>query len=110
MDDLLATLSARGAFDPEAQLPAAPDPWDYMPTPAHRDRAPWATAEMIAAEPALVARVGARVVASGAAAALAAAVLKAAELGEQVVVTGYGTSEHAAMGVAAQVKNPLRSR
>ena len=109
MDDLLATLSARGAFDPEAQLPAAPDPWDYMPTPAHRDRAPWATAEMIAAEPALVARVGARVVASGAAAALAAAVLKAAELGEQVVVTGYGTSEHAAMGVAAILRDGWRA-
>ncbi len=109
MDDLLATLSARGAFDPEAQLPAAPDPWDYMPTPAHRDRAPWATAEMIAAEPALVARVGARVVASGAAAALAAAVLKAAELGEQVVVTGCGTSEHAAMGVAAILRDGWRA-
>jgi fructoselysine-6-P-deglycase FrlB-like protein len=109
MDHLIASLGARGAFDPEAQLPAAPDPWDYMPTPAYRDGPPWATAEMVAAEPALVARVGARVVASGAAAALASAVREAAEAGLPVVVTGCGTSEHAAMGVAAILRDGWRA-
>jgi glucosamine--fructose-6-phosphate aminotransferase (isomerizing) len=109
MDHQTASLGAHGAFDPEAQLPAAPEPWDYMPTPAHRDGPPWAMAEMIAAEPALVARVGARVVASGAATALAAAVRVAAERGEQVVVTGCGTSEHAAMGVAAILRDGWRA-
>jgi fructoselysine-6-P-deglycase FrlB-like protein len=109
MDHLIASLGARGAFDPEAQLPAAPDPWDYMPTPAHRDGPPWAMAEMIAAEPALVARVGARVVASGAAATLAAAVREATEAGLPVVVTGCGTSEHAAMGVAAILRDGWRA-
>lgn len=98
MDDLRATL---GAFDADAPLPATPDPWDYLPMPAHRDAPPWAMAEMIAAEPALVARIGRRVVADGSAAALAAALHEAAEGGGPVIVTGCGTSEHAAMGVAS---------
>ncbi len=109
MDDLLASLRARGAFDPEVPLPGAPDPWDYMPTPARRDGPPWATAEMVAAEPALVARVGARVVAAGEAARLATAVREAAEAGLPVVVTGCGTSEHAAMGVAAILRDGWRA-
>ncbi len=109
MDDLIATLRTRGSFNPDAPLPAAPMPWDYMPTPTHRDGPPWATAEMIAAEPALVARVGARVVAAGAAAALAAAIREAAVAGLPVVVTGCGTSEHAAMGVAAILRDGWRA-
>lgn len=106
MDDLRATL---GAFDADAPLAAAPDPWDYLPMPAHRDGPPWAMAEMIAAEPALVARIGRRVVADGSAAALAAAINEAAERGGPVIVTGCGTSEHAALGVAAILREGWRA-
>ena len=66
-------------------------------------------AEMIAAEPAMVSRIGARLVASGAAAALASAIREAAVRGEPVVVTGCGTSEHAAMGVAAILRDGWRA-
>ncbi len=93
--------SPLGGFDPEATLPAAPDPWDYLPMPALRDAPPWAMAEMIAAEPALVERIGRRLLDDGSAAALAQAVREALERGEPVVATGCGTSEHAARGVAA---------
>jgi glutamine---fructose-6-phosphate transaminase (isomerizing) len=106
MDDLRATL---GAFDADAPLPAAPDPWDYLPLPALRDGPPWATAEAIAAEPALLARIGRRLLADGSAAALAAAIREAAARGERVIVTGCGTSEHAAMGVAAILRGAWRS-
>jgi glutamine---fructose-6-phosphate transaminase (isomerizing) len=98
MDDLRTTL---GSFDPDLPLAAAPDPWDYLPMPALRDGPPWAMAEMIAAEPALAVRIGRRVLADGTAAALATAIREAALRGDPVTVTGCGTSEHAAMGVAA---------
>ena len=98
MSDLRSTL---GGFDPEPPLPAAPDPRDNLPKPALRDAPPWAMAEMIAAEPALVERIGRRLLADGSASALAAAIREAVEKGEPVVVTGCGTSEHAARGAAA---------
>ena len=98
MSDLRSTL---GGFDPDAPLPAAPDPWDYLPMPALRDAPPWAMAEMIAAEPALVERIGQRLLADGSAAALADAIREAVSKGEPVVVSGCGTSEHAARGAAA---------
>ena len=90
-----------GGFDPEAPLPAAPDPWDYLPMPTLRDGPPWAMAEMISAEPALVERIGRRLLDDGSAAALALEIRAALERGEPVVVTGCGTSEHAARGAAA---------
>ncbi|HEU0244603.1 MAG TPA: SIS domain-containing protein [Candidatus Limnocylindrales bacterium] len=102
MDDLRAAL---GAFDPDAPLAAAPDPWDYLPMPVVRDGPPWAMAEMIAAEPALATRIGRRVVADGGAGVLAAALHEAAASGGPVIVTGCGTSEHAAMGVAAILRD-----
>jgi fructoselysine-6-P-deglycase FrlB-like protein len=98
MDDLRATL---GTFDADAPLPAAPDPWDYLPMPALRDGTPWATAEAIAAEPGLVARIGRRLIADGSAASLAALIRETALRGEPVVLTGCGTSEHGAMGATA---------
>jgi glucosamine--fructose-6-phosphate aminotransferase (isomerizing) len=93
--------SAHGGFDPEAPLPAAPDPWDFLPMPALRSAPPWAMAEMISAEPALSERIARRLVDDGSAAALAQAIRTTIEHGEPVVVTGCGTSEHAARGVAA---------
>src|SRR3954447_8140180 len=106
MDDLRMTL---GAFDPDAPLPAAPDPWDYLLMPTVRDAPPWAMAEMIAVEPALVARVAERVVADGSARALAADISRAATARVPVIVTGCGTSEHAAMGVAAILREAWRT-
>ena len=44
------------AFDPEAPLPGAPDPWAGSEMPAGRDGPPYAMTEMIAAEPALAER------------------------------------------------------
>jgi glutamine---fructose-6-phosphate transaminase (isomerizing) len=105
MDDLRAAL---GPFDAEAPLPAAPDPWTWMPMPAVRSGPPWAMAEMIAAEPALAARIGRRLVADGSAASLAALVRAAATSGGPVIATGCGTSEHAAMAVAALLRDGWR--
>lgn len=102
MSDLRSTL---GDFDPEAPLPAAPDPWDYMPMPELRDAPPWALAEMIAAEPAVAERVGRRLLDDGSAAALAALIRTTLERGESVTVTGCGTSEHAARGAAAILRD-----
>ena len=106
MDDLRTAL---GGFDPDAPLAGAPDPWDYLPMPALRAGPPWAMAEMIAAEPALGARIVRRVVETGAAAALAQAVRDAATAGDPVITTGCGTSEHAAMATAAILRDGWRA-
>ncbi len=106
MDDLRATL---GSFDPDAPLTGAPEPWDYLPMPALRAGPPWAMAEMIAAQPALAARIGAALAADGSAAALAAAIREAAAAGDPVIVTGCGTSEHGAMGTAAILRDGWRA-
>jgi fructoselysine-6-P-deglycase FrlB-like protein len=106
MDDLRSTLAG---FDPDAPLPAAPDPWDSMPTPAVRPGPPWAMAEMIAAEPGLADRVAARLVADGSAASLARALRAGASGHDPVVVTGCGTSEHAAMATAAILREAWRA-
>ena len=102
-------MDTLSGFDPEAPLAGAPDPWDYLPMPAIRPGPPWAMAEMIAAEPALVARIGARVTADGSAARLAEAVRTAALAREPVVVTGCGTSEHAAQAVAEVLREAWRA-
>lgn len=98
MDDLLADLRD---FDAAAPLAAAPSPWEYLPTPSFREGPQYHMTEMIAAEPALAARIVARLVADGSAARLAAALRDAAAQDAPVTVTGCGTSEHAAMAVAA---------
>ena len=105
MDDLRAALAP---FDADATLTAAPDPWDYLPMPEVRDGPPWAMAEMIAAEPGLVGRIVERVTADGSAAALAGALREAAVAGQPVIVTGCGTSEHAALGAAAILRDAWR--
>ncbi len=102
MDDLRASLAG---FDPDAPLSGAPDPWDYLPMPAVRAGPPWAMAESIAAEPALAARIAERSLADGSAERLAGVVRGAAEAGRPIVVTGCGTSEHAALGVTAVLRD-----
>lgn len=105
MDDLLANLPA---FDSDAPLPRAPEPWDSLPMPALRDAPPWAMAEMIAAQPALATRIVTRLLVDGSASALAGAVREAGETGNPVVVTGCGTSEHGAMATAAILREAWR--
>jgi glutamine---fructose-6-phosphate transaminase (isomerizing) len=96
-------------FDPEAPLPGAPDPWAGSSMPALRDGPPYAMTEMIAAEPALAERLARRLGADQAVARLAADLRAAAEAGEPILTTGCGTSEHAAMVVAALLVDALRS-
>ena len=88
-------------FDPLAPLPGPPDPWASTDMPSLRSGPPYHMTEMIEAEPELARRILARHVATGGpAAALAAAVRAAAEAGTPIIVTGCGTSEHAALGAA----------
>ncbi len=101
--------NADASFDPLAPLPGPPDPWAYTDRPSLRSGPPYHMTEMIAAEPAIAGRILSRHVAGGgAASALAAAVRAAAEAGEPIVVTGCGTSEHAALGVAEILREAAR--
>ena len=94
-------------FDPTAPLPGAPDPWAGSQMPEARPGPPFLMTEMIAAEPALAERLVARVSLSAAASTLADRVRAAAASGEPIVTTGCGTSEHAAMAVAAMLEDAL---
>ena len=105
--------------DPDAVLTGAPVPWDFLPAPTTRKGPPFWMTEMIAAEPALAGRILRRLgvvlrssAAPGAkprleaparetpAGRLAAAIRDVLGSGGPIVVTGCGTSEHAAMAVA----------
>jgi glucosamine--fructose-6-phosphate aminotransferase (isomerizing) len=105
MDDLRASLAG---FDPSAPLASAPDPWGSLPMPAMREGPPWAMAESIAAQPELAGRIVDRIIADGSAARLADALLDAARAAEPVVVTGCGTSEHAAIAIAEILRDAWR--
>jgi glucosamine--fructose-6-phosphate aminotransferase (isomerizing) len=87
-------------FDPSAPLPGPPEPWASTDMPSHRDGPPFHMTEMIAAEPAIVARIlTAGAAEDSQAARLASAVAETIRAGSPVVVTGCGTSEHGALGV-----------
>jgi glucosamine--fructose-6-phosphate aminotransferase (isomerizing) len=90
------------AFDPEASLPGAPDPWAGSEMPARRDGPPYAMTEMIAAEPALAERLLRRLREDPSVGRVAGAIRTAATAREPIITTGCGTSEHAAM-VAAEL-------
>jgi glucosamine--fructose-6-phosphate aminotransferase (isomerizing) len=96
-------------FDPEAALAGAPDPWASSSMPAWRDAPPYAMTEMIAAEPALAERLVRRLSRDPSVAALADAVRAAGLGGERIVLTGCGTSEHAAMIGAVLLDDALRA-
>lgn len=88
-------------FDATAPLPGPPDPWASTDMPSHRDGPPFHMTEMIAAEPAIAGRLlGAQTASGSQAAEVAAAIRAALDAGAPVVVTGCGTSEHGALGVA----------
>jgi len=95
-------MTTEPTFDPTAPLAGPPDPWDYGPTPSTRTGPPYHMTDMIAAEPALAGRILARLGDPGSPAAELARVVRATiEAGDPVVVTGCGTSEHAALATAA---------
>src|SRR5262245_55298832 len=78
--------------------------WHTDDFPELRDGPPWLMEEMIAAEPGLAAPILA-LRAEG----VGESVRAAAGARQPVVVTGCGTSEHAALAVAAQLDEALRS-
>jgi fructoselysine-6-P-deglycase FrlB-like protein len=78
--------------------------------PARRDGPPYHMTEMIEAEPALAERLLSRLASpSGPAAALAASVREAAARGGPIIVTGCGTSEHAAIAITEILREALRT-
>jgi len=76
--------------------------------PAFRGRPPYLMSDMIAAEPALSERLLHRLASDNALDRLAALVRDTAATNGPIVTTGCGTSEHAAMGVAALISEALR--
>ena len=98
------------AFDPTAPLPGPPDPWASTERPSARAAAPYHMTEMIEAEPALAERILERHAAVGSPAAeLARIIRRTIRAGDPVVVTGCGTSEHAALGVAEILRDAVRA-
>ena len=96
-------------FDPTAPLDAAPDPWVSTSQPSPRDGPPYHMTEMIAAEPDLAVRILDRLAdPQGPAGRLAGEIGQAASNGSTIVVTGCGTSEHAAQGVVDILRDALR--
>jgi len=98
------------AFDPTAPLPGPPDPWASTDTPSRRSGPPYHMTDMISAEPAMARRLlESQAGADSDAAALAAVIAEAARAGNPVVVTGCGTSEHAALGTVEILRDAMRS-
>ena len=98
------------AFDPEAALPGPPDPWQSTSMPSLRSGPPYHMTEMIEAEPGLAQRLLTALSESdGSAALIAQAVRDAASGGRPIVVTGCGTSEHAALAGVEILRDALRS-
>ena len=94
-------MTAEPAFDPTAPLAEPPDPWTSTSTPSRRAGPPYHMTDMIAAEPALAARIVDRLaVPGGAASDLAETIRTTLQAREPVIVTGCGTSEHAALATA----------
>jgi fructoselysine-6-P-deglycase FrlB-like protein len=97
-------------FDPRAPLAPAPDPWEELPQPSVREGPPFHMTDMIAAEPFLAERLLDRLGdPQGPAGRLAGAIGQAASSGASIVVTGCGTSEHAAMAIVEILREGLRS-
>ena len=94
-------------FDPEGPLPGAPEPWTASSMPVLRPAPPYLMTEMIAAEPALAARVAQRVAGDPALDVLVGDVRDAAGRNQPITTTGCGTSEHVAMAVAALLSDAI---
>jgi fructoselysine-6-P-deglycase FrlB-like protein len=103
-------MTTDAGFDPNARLPGPPDPWASTDTPARRSGPPYHMTDMIAAEPAVARRILANQAGPDSqAAALATAIATAARAGRAVIVTGCGTSEHAALGTVDILREAARA-
>ena len=94
----------RAANEP---LPGPPDPWSASEMPAFRARPPYLMTQMIAAEPALAERLVHRLSKDEATDRLVSAIREASSAGRPILTTGCGTSQHAAMGLAALLTEAL---
>ena len=97
-------------FDPGRPLPGAPLPWAPSTMPPARPGPPYVMTDMIAAEPALAERLARRLASDGRMAALVAELRLTVDAGRPIVITGCGTSEHAAMAMAHILDEPLGLR
>ena len=88
-------------------LPGPPEPWKASEIPTFRGRPPYHMSEMIAAEPALAERLIHRLAKDEVVERLATAIRAAAAAGHPIITTGCGTSEHAAIGLAALLNEAL---
>ena len=93
--------------DSHVPLPGAPDPWVPSEMPAFRARPPYVMTEMIAAEPGLAERLVHRLTTNDALERVAGLIRDADTAGRPIVLTGAGTSEHAAMGIAELLNEAL---
>ncbi len=75
--------------------------------PRFRARPPYAMTEMIAVEPAVAERLVRRLARDEPMAALEEAIRAAHAAGEPIILTGCGSSEHAALGIAAMLGEAL---
>ncbi len=97
-------------FDPRAPLAGMPEPWAAMPQPSLRAGPPYHMTDMIAAEPFVAERLLDRLAdPQGPAGRLAGAIGQAASGGAPILVTGCGTSEHAAQAIADILREALRA-
>ncbi len=92
---------------PNEPLSGAPDPWAPSSMPAFRGKPPYAMSEMIAAEPALSERLVRRLSDDPEVEALVTSIRENVAAGRPVITTGCGTSEHAAMAIAAMLNEAL---
>ena len=103
-------MTNEATFDPTALLAGPPDPWEGAPTPATRTGPPYHMTDMIAAEPALARRIIEKLaITDGTAAQLAEAIHATLTAGEPVILTGCGTSEHAALAAAEILREAARA-
>jgi glutamine---fructose-6-phosphate transaminase (isomerizing) len=98
------------AFDPTAPLPGMPDPWASSSQPSLRAEPPFHMTDMIDAEPSIAGRILERHEPVGSAAAeLGRAIRRTIRAGEPIILTGCGTSEHAAYGAAEILREAVRA-
>ena len=103
-------MTSESAFDPTAPLAGPPEPWASTSTPSTRLGPPYHMTDMIAAEPSLARRIVERLVPpDSSAASLAAEIRTTLDAGDPVILTGCGTSEHAALAAAEILGEAARS-
>jgi len=101
-------MTSQTRIDPDAPLPGPPEPWASTDMPSPRSGPPFHMTDMIAAEPGLARRLlAAHRDPGGPAAHLAGAIREAAAARSPIVVTGCGTSEHAAIAGVEILRNSL---